>query len=80
MRDCDSLGPGSVPGSHPMPEVGDGRPVDCKSTALAHPPSDSGLWLACFRLASAVGRLPRPRLDVNGQFGMMGVAVAVQDS
>jgi hypothetical protein len=30
-----------------MPEVGDGRPAGCKPAALAHPQSDSGLWLAC---------------------------------
>ena len=29
-----------------MPEVGDGRPAGCKPAALAHPQSDSGLWLA----------------------------------
>jgi hypothetical protein len=64
-----------------VPFAGDQHPVQALAAGAAHPAFRDRVGSGRpHRLASAVGRLPSPRLDVNGQFGMLGGAVAVQDS
>jgi len=49
-RGCEPLGPGPLPGCHPMPVVSDGRSAPCKGAALSRASTVRlGVLAPCFR-------------------------------